>query len=368
MLGCGNSTSSSSSISHATKSVPTTPAGWRTSSTAGVGSLERVSCPADGNCWATGENDHIFHFSSGRWSQFPSPVASSIYGISCPLTTDCWAVGAIVPSGSQNAVTFIEHFNGRKWSRVPSPNEPGFPESGLSAISCPTTTDCWAAGGGDDQNQQPRPGNLLLLHFTDGKWSLAHAPSPQQEVQKEAFIQCQSTTRCVLVSTFGIEEEHSDAAAGDVLDGHGWSSLSVPSGVLIQAMSCLAVNDCYAVGGPSFSGPMSSYHFNGTTWAPGAQLPSTLQGAPVAWSGLSCSTARDCWAVGGAPISTTDASGPVVVARFESGAWTLASTPHLLGDLKDISCRSATACWAVGGTPTSNDSVSPGPLALQLGS
>lgn len=371
LAGCSSaSMSSSTERSQQPAATSATTTSWHENIAEGSSGLERLACPGNGICWATGENGRIFHLSDGHWVQFASPTTSSLYGISCPSMTDCWAVGALAPTASEAPSSFIEHYDGRTWTQVASPSYPGVPESGLFAVSCPSETDCWAAGIGGDQNSTPRIGHLLVLHFAGRRWVLASAPSPQagDSTNADALIACYSSRQCILLRSFAIEEEHSDAEAGDIFTGRNWSTLDVPSTVLIQGLSCVRTNDCYAIGGENSNGPMSDYHFDGRSWTPGPQLPDTLEGHPVAWRGLSCLSHEACWAVGGAPVSTTDASGPAVVARLENGAWAFVSSPRHLGELRDVACLAPSRCWAVGAAPTSGATVSPGPLAMQLGS
>ena len=365
VAGCGSATSSSSSSSTsrgpATAGTQPPASGWRNImiSASGSGEFDRVTCPATGDCWAIANLDvggnstaQIFHFAGGRWSQSVTPSATSLYGITCPSATECWAVGARVPSGSQNAVTLIEHFDGNSWQAVSSPNRATSEESGLSGVGCNSSQSCWAVGE-DDTGQI---GQFLLLHYDGRSWSTASAPSQQQEQQSGngAYIECPSSRQCVLLYNYGTSGGESNTEDGAIYNGHSWRSLHVPSGVLIQGASCPSVNDCYAIGGVDFNGPgttESIYHFNGNAWTSGSQLPAT---EGVSWSALTCAPGTsDCWAGGGAPVTEGDPTH-VVLAHLVGGNWAVPNYPQIVGDLQDIFCGSTSSCVAVGEQLTSS--------------
>jgi hypothetical protein len=349
----------------------------------GSGEFDRVVCPTGGACWAIANLDvsgnssaQIFHLDGGQWSQATTPSAAHLSGIACPSATDCWAVGANVPSGSQNAVTLIEHFDGQSWQAVPSPNAPNFPESRLTGVGCASPQSCWAVGEGQDPSQDPTAGQLLLQHYDGKSWSTASAPSQQHEQQSGngAYLECPSSQQCILLYNYGTSGGQSNAEDGAIYDGHTWQSLQVPDGILIQGASCPGVNDCYAIGGTSFNNPgttESLYHFDGSSWTPGPALPAT---SGVSWSALGCvSETSDCWAGGGGPV-TDGGTTPVVLAHLVGGNWVDANPPQVVGELQDVFCTSASSCVAVGdavsntGSSTTSGSNNSAPLVLRLGS
>jgi len=388
LAGCGSSASSTTTApaSHHTNTGGTqaSTSAWHTSSvsTSGSGEFDRAVCPAAADCWAVANLDvggkssaQIFHLSAGQWTQATTPSATSLYGIACPSTTDCWAVGALVPSGSQNAATLIEHYDGQSWQAVSSPNAPNFPESGLSGVGCSSSQSCWAVGEGDDPSQDPTTGHLLLLHYDGKAWSIASAPSQQQEQQSDngAYVECPSMQQCMLLYNYGTSGGQSNAEEGAIYDGRTWRSLQVPDGILIQGASCPGVNNCYAIGGTSFNNPgttESLYHFDGSNWTPGPELTST---AGVSWSALACVPGTsDCWAGGGGPVTEGDTT-PVVLSRLVGGNWVDANPPQVVGDLQDIFCASTSSCVAVGDAMSNSGSSTSGsnngtPLVLRLGS
>jgi len=332
---------------------------WRSIPTAdpGSGEFANVACPDVGDCWATANiegqeysnSGQLFHFDGQEWERVQTPgQALTLYGIACPAKTSCWAVGAAA-SGQEGISTLIEHFDGKSWSVEESPNAAGFPESGLSGIACPSATECWAAGDDEDFSQDPTAGELLLLHYAEGTWSSVSAPSPQEEEQTGdgALLACGSVSQCILLTNFGADGGRENEQAGDVFDRNSWQSLTLPPGILFQAATCPAQDDCIAIGGPRFDSPMSAYRFDGKGWSQPESLPAKARTEPVSWYAVTCPGRSECWAAGGQPIA--GATFPAVVAPFQHGGWSLPAQPEEPGELTGISCSTPTSCMAVGG-------------------
>ena len=335
----------------------------------GLGQFDDVACPAAGSCWGTVDVwgtskeeishhvERIFHLASGKWRRVSSPKATTLYGITCPSTRDCWAVGSLVPTDAKDPVTLVEHFDGQRWSAVSSPNAADFPESGLTAVGCPGAGDCWAIG--DAGNFDQGTGRLLLMHGAERTWSEVQAPSDQQGYFYAPVLECPSKTSCILLTADSSGEQ------GAAFDGHSWSSIPVPRGVLVRDASCPKANDCYAIGGPNFYGPESIYHFDGATWASAGRLPARAGRYSASWDGLDCPTTGNCWAVGGWAV--TPGVPPATAAHFVHGRWTTPALPRVPGHLVAIECHNAAACTAVGAAATSRSSAVSRPFAFELG-
>src|SRR6185437_7900053 len=82
---------------------------------------------------------------SGAWRLVDSPLisqGSELFNVTALSRDDVWAVGAY---GSQTARTLIEHFDGTRWSVIPSPTVGKYANFlyGLAAVS---PRDIWAVG------------------------------------------------------------------------------------------------------------------------------------------------------------------------------------------------------------------------------
>ena len=127
----------------------------------GQGALDGVDVRARDDGWAVGGAcpgrcrpvyTLIEHWNGRRWSRVPSPNVSRtqvLTSVSAVSARDAWAVGAYFTRNDEVIRTLIEHWNGRRWSRVPSPNPSASPSNGfnlLASVTAVSGRDVWAAG------------------------------------------------------------------------------------------------------------------------------------------------------------------------------------------------------------------------------
>jgi hypothetical protein len=80
---------------------------------------------------------------TGRPSAIPV-FSGALGGVSATSPTDAWAVGDQCPT-CNNSTTLILHWNGTRWSLVPSPN-PGPKLNVLNAVAAVSPAYAWAVG------------------------------------------------------------------------------------------------------------------------------------------------------------------------------------------------------------------------------
>ncbi len=120
----------------------------------------------------TGRRTLTEHWNGKEWSIVPSPnssfpnvSATRLYGVDAMSTNDVWAVGYGEDFSSLKSETLIIHWNGKSWSIVPSPN-PGGSEytNTLNAIDGVAPNDIWSVGA------QGYPEKSLTLHWNGSSW------------------------------------------------------------------------------------------------------------------------------------------------------------------------------------------------------
>lgn len=87
------------------------------------------------------------HWNGHSWNlvQGPAnPQFASFYGIAAASAHNIWAVGGNVPTGTI-------HFDGTKWSMVPSPNGP-YSDNILSGVAVVSAGSVWAVGSSGDSS------------------------------------------------------------------------------------------------------------------------------------------------------------------------------------------------------------------------
>lgn len=115
----------------------------------------------------------VEHWNGTSWSVSLGPTGLDgirLYGIDAVSSTNVWAVGYDL-NANQAA---IEHFNGSSWTRVFVSGVTDQPASQLFAIDGTSGSDIWAGGHVENQVQ-----SSLMLHYDGAKWT--QVPSPNKD-------------------------------------------------------------------------------------------------------------------------------------------------------------------------------------------
>jgi hypothetical protein len=122
--------------------------------------LNGVAATSYRNAWAVGFTDYashdttlIEHWNGKTWTVVPSPTPSGdaeAEGVSATRSSNAWAVGMTRGhTCSPQCATFIEHWNGKTWTVVPSPNPPASYLNALFAVSATGRGSAFAVGTTD---------------------------------------------------------------------------------------------------------------------------------------------------------------------------------------------------------------------------
>jgi hypothetical protein len=284
----------------------TTPA-WAQGSghLAGGGSeftLTGVACTGPSSCVAVGDYANSTGASeplSQRWNgtkwielTIHGPRYSGLQAVSCPAASECLAVGF------SRYGTLAESWNGKAWTRVPSPAPAGAIETTLLSVSCPDPRSCSAVG----YYLNGKSTWLTLTETWNGsKWSLAPSPDPSGVTGSElAGVSC------------------------------------------AQANSCVAVGDSFNSTGNSAT---LAERWNGTSWSIAAS-PNSSSGSEDVLTGASCVSASHCTAVG--DYAALNGTSPPLIESLNGTSWKLVAGATGNGELDSIDCTGGSACMAVG--------------------
>jgi photosystem II stability/assembly factor-like uncharacterized protein len=307
-----------------------------------------MSCPATDNCFATQTNGAILHTSDGtHWSQQAS-VAAAMVGMSCSDSSHCSAVGL---TGSTGCATSTA--DGNNWSALQCSST----GKSLLAVSCPTSTACFAVGAGGwiYQNTNPTVGwqthasptmadlygvscpsaNVcfaagltgVVIATTDGgvTWTVSAAGNGSPG---DLFaISCPTTSMCMAVGRAGIGFE-------TINGGALWTQVA-NNAVSFDAVSCPDASHCFATGA------------DGDVYLLLIQTPTPFvtTGAAGALYGISCTSIARCYA--GGEFAT-------VVRTTNGGTGWSNQTSGTKNDLVGVSCPITTTCFAVGNDLTTH--------------
>jgi hypothetical protein len=310
----------------------------------------------------------------------PMPgIASQLEAVSCTVSSNCWAVGTFASNGA--GLNQALHWNGTNWSQVTVPS-PGGTASGdsseLFGVHCKLSTNCWAVG--DYENGGPELNEAL--HWNGSKWSVVPTPAPggrtSSSVNELFDVWCTGASNCWAAGDYGGFSGPNETVFNQALRWNGtkWSVVSTPSpggtgandASVLKSVRCTSAGNCWAVGDYQSGGPglNEALRWNGTSWSlvttpdPGG----TAAGDFSYLAGLSCSSATSCWAAGGYGTKGTQLTSLNQVLHWDGGQWSRAATPNPDGTgtgarnlLAGVACTSASNCWAVGDYGSISDGV-----------
>jgi hypothetical protein len=238
----------------------------------------------------------IEHWDGKRWTIVPSPtppVSSWLVGIAASATDDVWAVGYNIPD-SVRLEPPIEHWDGSQWTIVPSPNPSGY--SRLTAVATLAPDDAWAVG-------ERGPG-AVFMHWDGDAWTLVPGPDD----------------------------------AGNRF-----------------AITALSTNDIWAAGESRFGDTHMFTHWDGTSWTTVPNLPLGLVDATVDMFGISAVASDDIWSVGDARVSQCDDTCMnfefAELQHWDGSGWQRVAGPSTssgYSGLRNVSAQSAQRIWVVG--------------------
>ena len=334
-----------------------------------VQSLAGVSCPAAGSCVAIGRGGSIsdirpvgVHWTQGVWTlqTITTPVdlpLDVLAAVSCSSMSACRAVGAAPkPSPSLESQLAAVAWNGQQWSveRLPTPTNS---QSGLRAISCPTTGTCTTVGSFNPIDPVGPYGGLsrtLAEHReAGGSWKIDQTPDPRGAVDSHlADVSCPAVGSCIAVGA-AVDQDGYRVAQSQVWDGVTWNlqPIVTPDDISPRhtAVSCSTAVSCMAVGSRYQNGLLLPWaqRWDGQRWSQQPiPLPVGMDNAEV--FDVSCATPTACLAVGQGSATPNSA----IVARWNGLTWIVETvgipSSNRGARLAAVSCPTVVSCTAVG--------------------
>lgn len=363
--------------------------------------LDGVFCTAPANCWSVGNRqlvngadlNQVLHWTGRTW--FTVAVSSPggtkpdsesrLNAVRCTSARDCWAVGTYQKSGAPAGLSQAQHWNGKKWSLMPTPNPnlartPSGYFNELTDVACTSASSCWAVGfdGAFDGSTETQRNEAL--HWNGKSWLQVKTPNPAGTGKGDGngldSIRCPSPSDCWAAGADGgIGSSSAQSISNELLrwTGKKWVTADAPNpggtkpgqGDELFGLACTSPASCWAAGFRSIAAPGRDtvlvnelLRWNGKAWR-SAKVPDpdgTGPGAVNVLTSVNCSSSKDCWAVG----QTGGTGGQPALNQalhWNGRSWSAISTPEPAGqgtgsrnDLNSIRCTSAANCWAVGST------------------
>jgi hypothetical protein len=150
----------------------------------------------------------IEHWNGTSWSIATSAnragaAENDLIGAACPSTTSCFAGGFSATAGvGRVAKTLVERWDGKSWSVMTSPNPTRSQQTVISGVSCRGTTNCFAVGN-EGSNAGGTPGSTLIEHWDGKSWSIMTSPNPGGAPGSTLdAISCPGTTTCFAIGDY----------------------------------------------------------------------------------------------------------------------------------------------------------------------
>jgi len=213
----------------------------------------------------------IEHWDGARWTQVRSPNPggpigampgqNSLTSVAVVSPSSAWAVGSYTAPYQCCSVsrTLILHWNGHGWKQITSPNAggPGFRNNGLSGVSA-GAGNAWAVGSYWN-GSAPR---TLALHWNGRAWTRVPSPNPSVAPYADDLraVAVLSPSRAVAV---GLWTQFAGSERTFVLrwNGRSWTQLISPDpggSQVNHELVAVAGNSCanlWAVGDYSGNNP-----------------------------------------------------------------------------------------------------------------
>jgi hypothetical protein len=242
--------------------------------------LSAVADLSPANVWAVGHSVDtsnyynevtqplIEHWNGTRWSAVPaatdSSVGDTLSGVAAVSATDVWAVGSHFDATIGGSAGLIEHWNGTRWSIVPSPTS----ASNLTSVAVISSSDVWVTG---EAGLQP-----IFEHWNGKTWSAFSGPPVSAAYVAVTGITAVSSTDVWAVGTTrapGRRPAPPYQTLAEHWDGQKWSIVASPdpvagNNVFIQA-AAISGSDVWAVGydyGATGGASPLLANWDGTKW------------------------------------------------------------------------------------------------------
>jgi|GEM_PF-577843 len=292
------------------------------------------------------------------WSVVPSRSEGTLNSVAAISRSDVWTVGYTAGSPSR---TLIQHWNGKDWSTIPSPNV-GTEDNRLNGVAALSANDVWAVGYyGDGPSSK-----TLTLHWDGKEWKVVSNPDVGTRGNALQAVTAISSNDVWAVGRSGLCSAENSPCVTKTLtlhwNGTRWSHVQSPNiGTSSNSLSSIAAtskNDVWAVGsyvkeaGAEWRTMRALFlHWDGKTWsqAPG----SDIEGHGISLTAITAISPNDAWAVG--TYWSGDPEVANLLLHWDGKAWTEdPSSRKIMGTtvgLYGIAALSADDVWAVGWMP-----------------
>jgi hypothetical protein len=288
--------------------------------------------------WAVGsfintstlETTLIEHWNGTRWSVVPSPNPgqynySLLTKVAVVSTNDVWAVGF-----SYNSVNFYqtltEHWNGSAWSIISSQNPTS--DSLFSGVAVVSTNNVWAVGFFNDSSGVLQ---TLIEHWNGSAWSVSRSPNRGAFNNTLGGVAVNSTGNVWAVGSY-LNNSGVYQTLIERWNGTKWSLVNSPNNGsannILYSVGVISATNVWAVGYNLSSGVQQTLteHWNGTKWSlvKSAQVGSSENELFVDMAAIAT---NDVWAMGW--YVNNSGVQQTLTEHWNGTKWSLVSSPNV---------------------------------------
>jgi hypothetical protein len=254
----------------------------RTPNPAGGGMFTAVAATSPRNAWAVGlagpgpgvpspATPLIEHWDGRHWTiqKYQVPAQGGVFdGVAATSPCNAWAVGWTgLNSEGTGQRTLIEHWNGKAWTRVPSPNPPGSSATELHAVTVISGDNAWAVGHATIGGYA----KTLVLYWNGKHWTVVPSRTPLGDGIFHGVAASWTHNIWAVGSTSQTPSGPRYQTLIEHWNSKRWvviASPNPPSAYLndIFSVSAVSRSDIWAVGTTDYASTLI-IHWNGTSWS-----------------------------------------------------------------------------------------------------
>ena len=269
---------------------------------------------------------------SGGWTvnkvQLYGTSDNSVGAIAGSSASDMWAVGDYLPdtatSNQDATLTFAEHFDGKKWTVVPTPTT-GANFTSFYGVAA-SQGQAWAVGEYLNSSYQDR---ALIETWNGAQWSIANIPQPGS--RRDMLF---GATALSPSDVWAVGDQEGQNGEFETLaehwNGASWTVIPTPnpgsSGNHLYAVDAVSTDNVWAAGmqlGANSPDQGLVEHWNGKKWSV-VSMPAPASTDLVMLDGITASSSQ-VWVAGEA--DSPEGGGQPFVAGYQNGAWTIPTLP-----------------------------------------
>jgi hypothetical protein len=168
------------------------------------------------------------HWDGDHWRMVPTakvdPGCDAVLSdVAAVAADDVWAAGML---NCDTSKALMEHWNGTRWSRVKVPLPARASYTGLDGITAIAPDDIWAVGF---SSRGGGPGSTMTLHWDGSRWSVVPSPNPGDATCDHALAGVSGSGTGDVWAAGSLS--CSDSVTPEMLhwDGANWSATPIPA-------------------------------------------------------------------------------------------------------------------------------------------